>query len=245
MTYTRVCPDCGDVATITYKPKPGTKCRVCSSRDTANSTILTRWKPGRKKKVYYYFCPSCSNIRVLSAKRKTPYCGDCNRIASKQPKIYIYFDLKDMKMRVPNRYFRICPMCPEDNNTKQVKQAAHAGIRPCRHHAQQLMSEEQKKLKEERRLKSLSKTLDSRPPKRKKPKKKYVSKQAIERAKKINQEHKAKLEELADEVTNIPKQTKTDKEMMDEWLKTNKPTIIETEIPESSKYSSGMKIKEF
>lgn len=121
-TYTRVC-SCGDVAIVTYKPKEGTKCRLCRGREQAKVMHAKNTKKEGTHIRYTYECPDCGSIRVSAIKHKTAYCGKCNRRRTGEAN---KGKVKEM------RYFRICPTCPEDSNTRKVASKLNAGIKQCK-----------------------------------------------------------------------------------------------------------------
>jgi hypothetical protein len=86
-----------------------------------------RKKIGEHKR-YWLFCPTCPSVRESPAKRKTSKCTKCSRKSRKKKVDYIYFDLMEMKMVVPTRYFRICKHC---GDSKRVKQASAGGLKSC------------------------------------------------------------------------------------------------------------------
>ncbi len=83
---------------------------------------------------YYHFCARCPNVRVAKMKRKTNLCGDCSRKWRDKKMDKYEFDLEAMIIKcIPRvRYFRICPECPPESNTKQVGRKALSGIKLCK-----------------------------------------------------------------------------------------------------------------
>jgi len=136
--------------------------------------------------------------------------------------------MEDMKMIVPPRHFRICPHCPSDNNTKQVKVAALGGIRPCVKHRYidnpEALAEKEAKRQATRKANKANHKTTYRKTVKKKDKK--VSKAAIEKQIQINRDHKATAKKIEKKVVS----QKTDKELVDVWLKKNNPTIIQSSL---------------
>ncbi len=82
---------------------------------------------------YYHFCARCPDIRIAKMKRKTNLCSDCSRRWRDKKMDKYEFDLKAMIIKcIPRiRYYRICPECPPETNTKQVGRKALSGIKLC------------------------------------------------------------------------------------------------------------------
>ena len=219
--YTRTC-NCGEIVVTTYKPKEDTPCKKCSTKQLGK-----KMSEGNRKEThvsYIYFCPTCPSIRTFGSRRKTPYCADCSRIesAKKRRRPATKF-IRKVEVRTPSRTFvRICPECEEGNNTIYVASALNAGIKPCRIHKKVQTGDDRKKV--------TSYSVKRR--------KKQVSQDAIDKARELNKSH-------AEAVKNkevIVKQTKTDDEMMIEFLKTNTITVVSDR---DIQYSGGkMYIKE-
>lgn len=117
--YIRTCEDCGDVKEV--KSQGEADCKKCS--DCNNEAKREKWvqrdfKPNLNKIVYWYFCPTCPDIRKTRTKRKTPYCKECTKEKSKEIKPVV-------------RFFRVCPTCPPEIATVQVSSKYSAGIKPC------------------------------------------------------------------------------------------------------------------
>ena len=87
LKYLRVCPNCGDEKYVWDIPHENCLCKKC---------LQEKRKENRVK--YFYFCPSCSSVRVLNKKRKTPHCQSCNVRKTKITKKY-FFDFEIMKCR--------------------------------------------------------------------------------------------------------------------------------------------------
>ena len=116
--YERICTECGDSKTVTYKPQPGTKCKKCSTLESLKKIHKYNIKKEEDKKVYWYFCPRCPSVRKLSVKRKTALCGDCSRITT---------GIKnggDSDMR----HFRVCTECGDVKETS----LSNSGWKLCR-----------------------------------------------------------------------------------------------------------------
>ena len=219
--YTRTC-SCGEIVVTTYKPKEDTLCKKCSDKKLAKKMSEGNRKETHKS--YTYFCPTCPSIKTSRSRKKTPYCADCSRIESaKKRKRPVANFIRKVEVRTPKpRYFRICPDCHEDNNTVRVASALNSGIKPCRIHKKVPTGDDRKKV--------TSYSVNRR--------KKQVPQYAIDKARALNKAH-------AEAVKNkkvIVKQTKTDDEMMTEFLENNKVTIAPDRDIE---YSGGkMYIKE-
>ncbi len=236
--YERVCA-CGDVKWVNYKPKDGTLCYTCSGREQAVNMAGKNVKKEEDKIRYYYFCPTCPTINLNVDKRRTNWCGKCSRLYAKKPKDKRYFDMETMKMKIPMRYFRICPHCPEDDNTKQVPREILGGIKPCVKH-KYVDNPEALKAKEEKRVATRKANSDAGKHKKvyKKTRakiQKKVSNLAIQKQIELNREHR----ERVDENELIPEQKMTDKEMMDKFLKKNKPSVVIDDTPMKHCVPSG------
>jgi len=217
--YDRVCKTCGDIAKVTYKPTEDVECRKCSRLRVAPKLAKKRYRDYKHIR-YWYFCPYCSSVKAVIGKRKTPLCGSCSRKRSKTKPIKGYYDLGAMEMR----YFRICPHCPEDDNTMEVHQASLAGIRPCRKH-KYVGKEAELARREEKRLNSLKKTCAAKPKKKKS--RATMSKVEIERRRAINKAHRESEKARREKEKLRLARTKTDEEMMEEWLANNKVKVLE------------------
>lgn len=80
--YERVCAECGDISTVTYKPKTGTLCPLCRGKRQAKDMQGKNKKPAGTHKRYWYFCPNCPSVRSSPAKHKSNLCGPCSRRAT-------------------------------------------------------------------------------------------------------------------------------------------------------------------
>jgi hypothetical protein len=197
--YTRTC-SCGEIVVTTYKPKEDTPCKKCNDKQLGK-----KMSEGNRKEThisYTYFCPTCPSIRTSRSRKKTPYCADCSRIESAKKRIGkerrrpITNFTRKVEVIIPKpRYFRICPDCHEDNNTIRVASALNAGIKPCRIHKKVPTGDDRRK--------------------------KQVSQDAIDKVRALNKAHA----EAVKHKEVIVKQTKTDDEMMTEFLENNKVTI--------------------
>lgn len=220
----RVCIDCGDVKEcLTLRDASALRCSDCSRIEVGKQRIGTTTKT--PKKLYWYFCANCPKIQVKKTKQGGRFCITCNR---KQPRRKnrlkeIYFDMKTMMYIVPIRHIRICPHCPKDDNTKDVRVAKLAGIRPCRKHA---YTDNPEALAEKEAKRVI--TRESNKANHKKVyKKKRVrvkappSSEAIAKARKINQEHR----EAQMEIVVIP-QRESEEDMIAKFLKTKQPSVV-------------------
>lgn len=206
--FVRTCEGCGDVKEFD-RVHDRKICSKCSGKKNIADVVKGRQYKGKTS--YTYFCMSCPSVRVLKAKRKTSYCSVCVRkyTKSKSKPDYIYFDMETMTMKIPKpkvRLFRICPICPESNNTKQVQNLGQAGIKPCPKHS----------IKEPRTHKK-NIIVKAGYNKHLKAKDKQVSEQAIERERIKNREHREKVEKAAKVVVK----PKSEEEMMAEYMATH------------------------
>ncbi len=219
--YKRTCVDCGDVKVVgNARDAEAIRCKTCSAKEVARKRIGTVSKVPKIR--YWYFCATCDNIREKTTKEGGAFCGTCNR---KQPRkknrLPIYFDMEKM-VTVKLRHIRICPHCPEDDNTKEVQTAKLAGIKCCRKHA---YVDNPEALAEKELKRQATRKANAHKHKKvyvKKPKKKELSKEAIETIKERNREHKASEEERESKVVV---QKRTDEDMMAEFLAKNKPSV--------------------
>jgi hypothetical protein len=211
--YTRECCVCGDIAEVTYIPKEYAKCPKCANKDAISKMIETK-KLNHKYVRYWYFCRYCSSVRASEVKRKTSLCSDCNRRLGSRKKITydIEWDYETM------RYYRICRICED---VKQVNQASLGGIKTCNKckHLGYDMKE-----KENKRLASLKDTVSKRPPK-KKQSKVQMSKKEIERLREINRKHR---EAVAKQEKLDVARSKSEEDMIAEYLAKNKPKVLDT-----------------
>ena len=203
--YTRVCATCGNVAEVSYIPKSDTKCLSCARKEAAPKAAINRWKNNPTRIRYIYFCPTCPAVVERTAKKKTAYCGNCSRrVSHLKLKPPTYYNLATLTIEeVEMRYFRICPDCPPDCNTKQVSSRARSGIGYC-------MKHKKAKPKQPHKPKPLTKKQIINSPS-------HIARQIT-----INRDFKASIKE----VKVIP-QVKTDEEMMTEWLSKNEVTVLE------------------
>jgi len=234
--YTRTCIDCGDTKEFTSKRSADSiRCKVCSAKHLAHDR---RGVPHSAPKVsYWYFCSQCDKIQHKRTKQGGSHCQDCNRRRNRTTPS-IYFDLKEMKMKVPMKYYRLCEWCPTDNNLLEVKQASQAGIRPCRSHKYEGQAEKKREIY--RKSLATRKANNSYPssyskPTRAKAKPRQVSKEAIAKEVKLNREHKAKTK-----VVKLITQTKTDEDMLAEFLANNKPSVVADNSEAIPHYWSGI-----
>jgi len=223
--YKRVC-SCGDEKWVKYIPEPGARCRKCSSAELGYKMSQNNRKSEDEKIKYKRVClnPKCRRVDYLTANpenyRKTSLCGFCsssargkaNKGGSKKKQK----DKEMKKIKKPKaRHFRVCPDCEPESACVEVSSAARAGVKYCRKHKRQPSGRDRK---------------SSKPYVKKIPSKtKEISEDAINRVRDINREHRKAVENHA--TRGKPKlitQTKTDAEMMAEFLVNNKPTIIQS-----------------
>jgi len=193
--YTRVC-SCGDVATLSHKPVAGQQCRDCAK---GKNKPGPKPKPSSQLKRYTHVCEVCQRVRVSVARPKGKLCGPCS-----SRKTGIANKGKERKMR----YIRICPECPEDDNTREVTVKANSGIKLCKKHRIVPQGEGRKQVK----------TYKARTTQVK-----LASKGGIKAAQELNRKHKEAVANITKEKP-IP-QKKTDAEMLKEFFEHSKPSI--------------------
>jgi len=219
---TRICIDCGDVKVLaTSSDAQALRCKKCSSKHIAK---LRKGKATSVPKViYYYFCTDCADIKISKARVRRTRCGKCSRKAKRLHATRLpYFDFKTMKIvnvPDPEAFIRTCQYC---GDKKVMKQKSQAGLKACK-----ACSNKNKDLKaiEAKRQDTLkSKGIKIGRKKINKPKKssKTISKEAIERARQINAEHR----EAQKNKVEIPKAKMSEEEMINNFLKHNKPSVI-------------------
>jgi len=93
--YFRICSNCGAGKWMTYRPKQDALCAECAKTEF----IKRHTKKEDEKVKYWYVCPTCPSVRVLSEKRKSNYCITCSRKHSKTIKPYYFFDFEILKVR--------------------------------------------------------------------------------------------------------------------------------------------------
>ena len=201
--YLRTC-SCGDTKWVGFVPKEGALCRKCSSAKNGYDMSQRNRKEESEKIRYKRICsnPKCGKVDYLLANpekyRSTSLCRACNgRVTGKM----------NSKGDDDMRYMRICPECPEENNTIEVTVKANAGIKLCKKHRRVPVGKDRKQT-------------ENYTPRKKSVKKASV--EAIKAAQKLNREHKKFVEEK--DKKTIP-QAKTDAEMLKEFFEHSKPSI--------------------
>jgi len=210
--YTRVCIGCGDTATVGYRPKGTEMCRLCRGREQAKDMCGKNVKQEHEKKRYTHFCMMCPSVRVAVDGRKSNLCQSCSRKNARKTVPYIYFDFEEMKMKVPKRYFAICPDCPEEIATREVTQSMFSQrgtIVRCR------------KCAAKAKVGAKYKKTSTQVIKQARPKPKKVSKEAIEKEIAKNREHK-----IAQATPKLITQTLSDDDMMSAWLSDNEVKLV-------------------
>ena len=135
-TYRRVCSSCGDVSTITYKPKAGVKCKSCSGKENVVHAHTNNKKEEKDLVRYSRTCIDCNETHFLKCQPRSDLCGDCSRKRTglankgKPRKIKPKIDKNGLEVR----FFRVCPDCPPEVATIQVSSKKHSGIKPCKKH---------------------------------------------------------------------------------------------------------------
>lgn len=210
----RVCIDCGNIKQCsTTRDAQAKRCKNCSAKDVAKNRKGTTSKI--PKIVYWYFCSKCDKVQMKTKRQGSCWCQSCSRTRLRKPE-HIYFDFEEMKMRMPKRYFVICPDCPPEIATREVSQSMFSqkgAIVRCRSCASKAKPKKYKKTNTQiaKESRPMSKT-------------KKTSIKAIEKEIEKNREYKSILE--SEKKKAIPEQKLTDKQMMDLWLKSHKPTVV-------------------
>jgi len=201
--YTRVC-NCGDVATVGYKPKGTEMCRQCRGEIQAIEMCGNNVKKDEDKIRYTHFCMMCPSIRVTVDKRKSNLCMDCSRKHARKKKKTITFDFATMKIvgRPKKIYHSTCPSCKDEREISQTNFSLHGGNTKCRSCA--------------------TRDRTGRPSRAKKKYTKKVSKAVIDREIEKNRVHR----EAQKTEKQIPKAKLTEKQMMASYLRKNKVTVI-------------------
>ena len=197
-TYTRTCVQCGATKQVKYKPKGTETCNVCNmGKINRTNHKERRWKDHKEVR-YIYFCPLCSSIRILKAKRKSPYCRECSKTVAKSVEERGYFNMETMKFEKPKiRYFRCCKICGDVREVKTFQSAQKQYCKKCKI------------------------TKNNHLARTKPHKKKSVSKAEIERQIELNRKHKESLKEKKAVI-----QTRSEEDMINEWLKKNQPSVV-------------------
>jgi len=236
---TRTCIDCGDVTVVaTSRDAKALRCKKCSSKHIAE---LRKGKPTSVPKViYYYFCTDCSDIKISKARVRRTRCGKCSRLAKRLHATRLpYFDFDTMKIvNVPDleAFVRTCKYC---GDKKVMKQKSQAGLKACK--ACSNRNKDLKAIEAKRQDTLKSKGIKTGRKKLNKPKKssKTISKEAIEKARKINAEHR----EAEKNKVEIPKPKMSEEAMVKMFLKKNKPSVIADDNESIGHISSTMLIQ--
>jgi len=233
ITYIRVCDECGDEKKVANTKEANSKlCKKCSAKRLGKlMSEKNRKYPDGYVKRYTVTCPTCGKTREVTRNpkyAKTNNCLACTQILSglkrrgkkrKSPKP------KENKMR----YFRFCPECDGDEAIKQVASKANAGMKLCKKHSQLANA----KNRIGKKPKSYDMTNRN---------KKRVPKEAIEKQIAINRKHKKLVEQ---EKKTIPEAKLSDEEMIANFLKNNKPSVIITDTGPIGHVSGQIYIKEY
>ncbi len=211
--YRRICA-CGDEKWVRYIPKPGAECRKCSSSKLGKAMAEGNRKKESEKIRYKRTCLDCGKVDMLTANpanyRKTSLCGYCSSKA--RGKANRKHPVK--KIKIPIRHFRVCPDCEPEVACVEVSSAKNSGVKYCIKHKKQPSGKDRKQ---------------SKPYVKKIPSKtKEVSNVAINRAREMNRQHREAVDNITKKKPKLITQTKTDDEMMAEFLKDNTVTVIET-----------------
>jgi len=220
--YTRVCK-CGDVATVGYKPKGTEMCRQCRGELQAKEMCGKNVKKDEDKKRYWYFCLNCPSVRSLVDTRKTKYCGACSKKLARKKQPYIYFDFKEMKMKVPKRYFAYCDGCHEVREVSQSVFSQYGYNSNCNKHRKRTATYKKSDKQVKKQARELAKP-------------KQVSKHAIEKEIEANRRHR----EAQEQIASIPMAKLTEEEMMAIWLSRHNVTVIADTV-QASDLGVGMK----
>ena len=135
-TYKVYCSSCKEYRTLAYNPRvKSKKCKKCSSRELQEKLTLSKIKKEEDKVKYFYFCPSCSSVRIKRAKNGSLFCIKCNKKHSYKNKDKFVFCFKEIKMiKVSPRYFAVCTDCEPEVATRQVANKQDGGYKKCRKH---------------------------------------------------------------------------------------------------------------
>jgi len=200
--YLRVCK-CGDENWVGYIPKENQECRKCSASKLGYAMSQNNRKPDDEKKRYEHKCTGCGTVRYLSSnpdKRKTTLCVDCSR--------------KQIRVTDKKRYFTTCPDCPPETATRQISQSSFsqygANVR-CRSCAGKAKPKVYRKspMQIAKQSRSLSKNSS-------------IPKEALDKVRDINRKHR----EAQKPNVKLITQTKSEDDMIKEFLKRNKPSVV-------------------
>jgi len=200
--YLRVCK-CGDENWVGYIPKENQECRKCSASKLGYAMSQNNRKPDDEKKTYEHNCTGCGKVRHLNSnpdKRKTTLCIDCSRGTKK---------VTDKK-----RYFATCPDCPPETATREISQSSfsqYGSDTRCRSCAVKAKPKVYRKsaMQTVKQSRSLSKNSS-------------VPKEALAKVREINRQHREAQKGRPKLIT----QTKSEEDMVKEFLKKNKPSVV-------------------
>jgi Zn finger protein HypA/HybF involved in hydrogenase expression len=207
--YLRVCYVCGDAKAVKHRPKKDTMCKACALKVRDKPMTSHRWD-GVAKKRYYYFCPTCDNVSIaIYGGRKSHYCSTCNRRYNRVPPLQGYYDLDLGKYIITQQpYFtRVCSECGDIRRVRNKQESEAKLCGAC------------SRSKNGR----VGKRKPSNKPKPKPRTTKAKSKMSPERIAAIREQNRKHREEMARLEKQPVVQTKTDEEMIEEWLKHNQP----------------------
>ena len=155
--YDRTCSKCGDISTVTYKPKGHELCRLCRGKEQAIEMIGKNKKPIEEHKRYVETCSECGITKTIRAPRKGTLCGDCNRLAIGKAN-----KGKIRKRPVKKQYMIVCPHCVEGEGIRYSYDKRRCGIYPCRKHMYMDRPEKVKKIKKKKRSPSIVGGIDGK-----------------------------------------------------------------------------------
>jgi len=214
--YKRVCA-CGDIKWVTYRPKKGTECRKCASSKLGKAMAKGNRKKESEKVRYKRICSDCGKVDILTANpenyRKTSLCGHCS--SSARGKANRKHPVKKTKPK--KRYFAYCDVCEDTREVSQSQFSQYGFNTNCRKHAKR------KKVNKKSDM-QIAKEAGPRP----KAKSKEISQASIKRIQEINRQHKEAVSNISKKKPKLITQTKTDDEMMEEFLKSNTVTVIKS-----------------
>ena len=226
--YRHTCMEC-NTAWTTKTDSKAKRCIACSRK--ANGLLVggINKKKEEDKVSYQATCTECGDVRYIKCnpvKLKTTLCGTCSRrrtgkmrLKPKYPFMTEPVSIDKMNKvleevalkKQPARHFRVCTKCPPSEQCKQVKSSTNAGTKPCNKHARKPRGEERKKVT----------TYKARPNKAVVD---TVSKLAIDKARQMNRDHKARL--ASEKKQRVEPKTQEDMDnLISVWLGDNKPSV--------------------
>ncbi len=202
--YLRVC-GCGNEKWVSYYPKEGAECCSCAASKVGYTMSQNNIRPKEELKRYERICTGCGATSYLTSDpkkyRSTSLCGDCSRkeIGKANAK--------------PKLFVRHC-VSEGCDDIEMVSSKANSVGKMCKSCRSKLPKKKKANYPKNRKSVKV---------------KNVVSKQAIDRARAINKEHR----ENAVKATPKKRNPLSEKDMVAKFLKTNKPSVVDdsTEIP--------------